>query len=398
MSKFITFKEKADTNISLLSVLYITSLLTNLAIGYRYISIGFLIQSGGIFIFPISFIISDILTEVYGSNLAKKLVYYGIIAQFIFALYIYCIIRTPHPAFLQNSNQYYLIFNPYIKFAFASTLSILIGSKVNICVLSKLSTYVGGKYFAIRSFIASTIGELLVTFISMIVANYNRVSLNNLLFMVLCCFTVKTVISFLAIWPAAIVVYKLEKQTGINIGFKNNNIINFLKNLAKVAWSAKSYAYNLESIDLIHNKVNLYYKGTRGLISIPFKEILNNRDIINKCSCIDAANIGYYFSHYQCQQIENKQQNKEPYNIESVSLEKGQVNILTIDRLGRISIQHNKIVTFYYPNEIFNNVSLLNSFNPSQALYIGYLAGIETYDRQKIKNKPKLQLVKTLGH
>ena len=54
MQDIIYFKERADTKISILSVIYVTSILANLAVGYRYISIGVLAQSGGIFIFPIS--------------------------------------------------------------------------------------------------------------------------------------------------------------------------------------------------------------------------------------------------------------------------------------------------------------------------------------------------------
>ena len=54
MNNIIFFKEKADTNMCIFSVLYVTSLLANLAFGYRYIKLGSFIQSGGIFIFPIS--------------------------------------------------------------------------------------------------------------------------------------------------------------------------------------------------------------------------------------------------------------------------------------------------------------------------------------------------------
>ena len=123
MQDIIYFKERADTKISILSVIYVTSILANLAVGYRYISIGVLAQSGGIFIFPISFIISDIVTEVYGSELAKKLVIYGIIGQVIFASYAYLVVHIPSPSFLHNKEVYYQVFNPYINFALASSIS-----------------------------------------------------------------------------------------------------------------------------------------------------------------------------------------------------------------------------------------------------------------------------------
>ncbi len=288
MQKIIYFKERADTKISLLSllsVIYITSLLANLAIGYRYISIGPFDQSGGIFIFPISFIINGIIAELYGSELAKKLVLYGIICQLIFALYAFFIIRLPAPHFLNHKETYYFVFNSYFNFAIASTISIWIGSKVNIIILSKLSEFFGGKYFALRSFLASTAGEFLVTVISMFIANFHKMSINNLIYMIICCFFVKTIISFFAIWPAALVVHKIENPREFHDSFSFEKLlkpISFIKNIFYVAWNVKGCSYNLESINIESKKVNLYFKGAKGEVSFLLKNLVFNFSIINR--------------------------------------------------------------------------------------------------------------------
>src|SRR5204862_4821634 len=90
---------KTGKAFSILASLYVTSLLANLAIGYRYISINGLNEAGGIFIFPLSFIVSDIIYEVYGSTHAKFLIWCGIGCQLIFSLYAWLIIRLPYPSF-----------------------------------------------------------------------------------------------------------------------------------------------------------------------------------------------------------------------------------------------------------------------------------------------------------
>lgn len=231
----VFFKEKVDYSIVVLMALYITSLLANLAVGYRYISIGNLIQSGGIFIFPWSFIISDIVTERYGSIFAKKMVKYGIICQFIFAIYAYSVIHLPAPEILLNEKIYYQVFSPYLNFALASSISIWLGSWVNIVLLSKLSALVGGKYFALRSLLSSTAGELLVTIVSMLIANYGKMENNLLIYMICCCFFIKTIISFVAIWPAAVFLSFLQNDRNKDLLLTIDNIkhpIRFLKNLA----------------------------------------------------------------------------------------------------------------------------------------------------------------------
>jgi queuosine precursor transporter len=324
MKSTISFKENYDTNILLLTGLYITSLLANLAFGYRYINLGFLNQSGGIFIFPFSFIISDIVTEIYGSTLAKKMVIYGIGCQFIFAIYAFFLIHLPAPNFLKNAYMYHEIFSPYLTFAFASSMGIWIGSMVNIFLLSKLSEFSGCEYFAVRSFVASTFGEFLVTVISMMIANYSKMDFQTLVYMIGSCFFVKTLISVIAIWPAAIIVYQLENRNQNNTLFKGYlNPVIYIKKLLYAAWTAKSYIYNLELINLDTHMVHMYYKGTRGIVKLNIHKIVFNKELINKFKSIDAAHIGYYYG-----QTETKEQSKYKYYFNQYpSMKKGMLNI-----------------------------------------------------------------------
>ncbi|WP_203455083.1 queuosine precursor transporter [Legionella sp. MW5194] len=342
--KKIKFKERPDTVISLLSVLYVTSLLANLAVGYRYISLGSLTQSGGIFIFPISFIISDIITEIYGSELAGKLVRYGIVCQFIFAIYACIVIHTPAPYFLQNKELYALVFSPYLNFALASSISIWIGSKINIVLLSKFSEFSGGKCFAVRSFLASTAGEFLVTGISMIIANYSKLSLDNLIYMIGCCFVVKTIISFVAIWPASIIVYNLtHKRSSSKTALEFKRPIRLLKNLFLLAWNAKGFMYVLEEIDTDRSKAIIYYKGTRVVIEISLFHAFYNREIIDKLGPIDAANIGYYYGQFHGNEnIFTFKDDKGREGDLDLIFQSGELNILGITRDKKVVIEDTK--------------------------------------------------------
>lgn len=399
MRNIINFKEKADIRLCFYAALYITALLANLAFGYRYISFGAFNQSGGIIIFPFSFIISDILTEKYGSFVAKRLLYYGILCQFIFALYAAFIIRMPAPGFLIHKEVYSLVFDPYLQFSIASSISIWIGSVVNIVFLSKLSEYYGGKYFALRSFIASTTGEFLVTFISMIIANFSRMELNDLFYMIFCCFILKTIISFFAIWPAAIVVYNMDEggEYDVSLKWKNlKNPIKYIKNIALASWYAKGYVYNLELINTETKKAEMYYKGSRKLVSIPLNRLFFCEEIISRCPSIDAAHIGYYSA---CTGSLNYT-GKSLFEGNVQKLADGVLNIRSINRNKKITIydSKNEMVFSKNPCDIYFNKKLIERFSSTQALYIGYLTGI--YERssennnEKYKQKRHLVLVK----
>lgn len=384
MKKTIYFNGKTDQKIILLSALYVTSLLANLAMGYRYINLGLLTQSGGIFIFPISFIISDIIAEVYGAELAKRLITYGITCQLIFAIYAFFIIRIPAPEFLNNKNAYYIVFNAYLTFAMASSISIWIGTKTNIFLLGRLSEYAGGKYFALRSFLASTIGELLVTIISMCLANFEKISLDNLVYMIMCCFFVKTIISFIAIWPAALVVLLFENPPKVYDLFSIEQISNplkFLKTLFINAWNAKGYMYSLESINIPRRKANLYFKGSRGGGPFYLHKLISDFSIINKMKAEDAAHIGYYSAFIKNSDSKKTYCNDNIASNNHYNLNKGLFNIQAISRDGKLIIEdiRNAVIFKKTPLAIYRNQGLIEQFSRTQALYIGYLAGLSEY-------------------
>lgn len=396
MNGFIYFKEKGDSRVALISALYITSLLANLALGYRYIRLGTFTQSGGIFIFPLSFILSDVITEIYGSILAKKLVIYGIISQFIFSFYAFFVIHLPAPEFLQNKSIYFEVFNPYVYFSCASTISIWLGSQVNIKLLSKLSDsyYFDGGYFALRSFIASTVGELLVTVVSMFIANFNRIELNMLIYMICCCFIIKTIISFVAIIPLSVLVYKIKNKSSYDISLSFGNIKNPIKYIRKLllsCGSAKRYRYNLEAICPHSKKAHLY---NRGSIILPLRNLIFNHSLIENMEPLDASHIGYYyaiFGDHAVHEIFSSLDQEKP-----ISFKYGTLKITSITRNGKLNIvdqEHNILLT-KIPIDLYRNTILISKFSSSQAMYIGYLAGLSIKEKEKQNGKPLLKIVK----
>ncbi|VEG92253.1 VUT family protein [Legionella spiritensis] len=398
MDSMIFFKEKGDSKIVLISSLYITSLLANLAVGYRYISLGSFTQSGGIFIFPLSLILSAIITEIYGSILAKKLVYYGISCQLIFAFYAYFVVHMPAPKFLLNQSVYFDVFNQYLYFSLASTISIWMGSYINIKLLSILSDYINGSHFATRSFIASTIGEFFVTSISMLIANFNRVEIKTLIYMIICCFIVKTIISFIAIFPASIVVYKIKNQEDFDISLSYDNIkkpIKYFKLLLLTCGKAKGCKYNLEAICVQNKKVHLY---NRGSIVLSLHNLIFNHEVISNLKSSDASHIGYYYSTLVGSSDEYNSRFLTYRNKVPCSLKNKTLNIIAIERNGKLIIEDiDQNINFSkLPIDIYHNENIINKFTSLQALYIGYLSGlyIKKQEKKFKKNSPLLKIVK----
>lgn len=264
MDTVINFRGKSDNIFSLLTALYITSLLTNLTIGYRYVSLWHFNEAGGIFIFPLSFIVSDMISELYGSRYAKKLILYGILCELILALYIHMILRMPHPNFFHANAIYVKIMDPYVRFTIASSGAILIGSWLNIFFLSRWSRLVNGKYFILRSLGSSFIGELFVTVSSMLIANFGKMTVNQLIYMMICCFVLKTIISLIAVWPAAFFINLLKRSKHRHSGSNVRSLLSSVKHSFK---NLRTYPLVLEEINPEKKTATIFCKGGKVTIT-----------------------------------------------------------------------------------------------------------------------------------
>jgi len=61
------------------AALFVTCLITSNIIIAKQISIGIIVLPAAIIIFPLSYIIGDVLTEVYGYQQARRVIWLGIL-------------------------------------------------------------------------------------------------------------------------------------------------------------------------------------------------------------------------------------------------------------------------------------------------------------------------------
>ena len=88
-----------------IAILFVVVLMISNTVGIKIIQIGSLPLAGGIFIFPISYIFGDILTEVYGYKASRKIIWSGFFS-IIFMAFCYWLTKVLPPApFLAKSRS-----------------------------------------------------------------------------------------------------------------------------------------------------------------------------------------------------------------------------------------------------------------------------------------------------
>jgi uncharacterized integral membrane protein (TIGR00697 family) len=78
---------KISHRLVIIIAVFITCLITANIIAIKIISLGPLFLPAAIFVFPLSYIFGDVLTEVYGYRLSRRVIWLGFICNLIFVFF-----------------------------------------------------------------------------------------------------------------------------------------------------------------------------------------------------------------------------------------------------------------------------------------------------------------------
>jgi hypothetical protein len=110
----------------------------------------------GILFFPISYVIGDVLTEVYGYARARRVIWAGTVAVLFMALMSWVVVKLPPAPDWTNQPAYDAIFGQVPRIVFASVCAFWAGEFVNSYVLARMKLWSKGRHLWMRT-IGSTI-------------------------------------------------------------------------------------------------------------------------------------------------------------------------------------------------------------------------------------------------
>jgi uncharacterized integral membrane protein (TIGR00697 family) len=151
-----------------IAAVFVTSLIVANIIAVKIVSLGPLILSAAILIFPISYIFGDILTEVYGYARARRVIWIGFACNLLAVMVIWLSIElSPAPfwklgsfASPQSSQQaYQAVFGFTPRILAASFIAYLIGEFLNSFVLAKMKIATRGRHLWMRTIGSTVVGQ-----------------------------------------------------------------------------------------------------------------------------------------------------------------------------------------------------------------------------------------------
>ena len=210
----------------IITTLFITSLITANVIAVKIISLGPFILPAAIFIFPLSYIFGDVLTEVYGYRQARKVIWLGFACNLIFVIFAWIGQILPPAPFWEGQEAYKSILGYTPRLLAASFAGYLVGEFVNSFILAKMKIITRGRWLWSRTIGSTIFGQGLDTVIFITVAFAGTPSFVPI--MILYHWLAKTAIEVVATPLTYVIVNSLKKKEAIDTYDYETNFNPFL--------------------------------------------------------------------------------------------------------------------------------------------------------------------------
>ncbi|MEO6361205.1 MAG: queuosine precursor transporter [Sphingomicrobium sp.] len=113
----------------------------------------------GILFFPLSYVIGDVLTEVYGYARARRCIWVGTAALLFMAFMAWVVVKLPPAATWTNQPAYEAVFGQVPRIVSASIVAFWAGEFVNSFVLAKMKVLTSGKHLWSRTIGSTVAGQ-----------------------------------------------------------------------------------------------------------------------------------------------------------------------------------------------------------------------------------------------
>jgi uncharacterized integral membrane protein (TIGR00697 family) len=178
-----------------LTVLFVVSLLVSNIITAKQVLLPFgITMTGAVFIFPITYVLSDLFSEVYGYKWSRFTCYLAFFMNLLMVTVFSLVIITPAPEYWTNQEAFQAVLGSTPRVLFASLLAMLVGDFVNDRVFRKMKEkhLTSHKGFGWRAILSSLCGELVDSLIFLPIAFIGQMPLSTLAVMMITQVSIKT--------------------------------------------------------------------------------------------------------------------------------------------------------------------------------------------------------------
>ena len=197
--------------------LFITTLITANITAVKLVGLFGLVLPAAVVVFPISYICGDVLTEVYGYRVARRVIWLGFLCNLLAVVAIYLGGILPAAPFWEGQVAYETILGYTPRLLAASFLAYLVGEFANAIVLAKMKVTTNGRWLWSRTIGSTIIGQGLDSLVFIVLAFVGKIPVSAMLAAIMTQWLVKSLYEVLATPLTYVVVNRLKRSEGLDV-------------------------------------------------------------------------------------------------------------------------------------------------------------------------------------
>jgi len=208
---------KVSVLFMLAGILFAASLLISNIIASKIMMLGPLAVPAGVLVFPLAYILNDVITEVWGYSKARLIIWSGFAVNLLMVLFFSITLAVPAAPFWEGQDAYAAVLGSTPRIVAASMMAYLLGSFLNSWIMSSFKVKTQGKGFSLRAVTSTIVGEGADSAIFITVAFVGLFPAGVLLTMVVTQALVKIAFEIIVLPLTIVAVKQVKKAEGTEV-------------------------------------------------------------------------------------------------------------------------------------------------------------------------------------
>lgn len=195
----------------MLAGLFVMTLIVSNIASIKVVAIGPLVFDAGTILFPLSYIVGDIVTEVYGYRKMRSLLYVGVVSLILTMTTFWVVQILPASPDWPNQVAYESILGVVWRIVLASVTALFLGEIMNAYVMARMKVRSKGKNLWVRMISSSVVGSAIDTVVFSTVAFLGTMSFDVLAQLMITVFLIK-ITTEVIVSPLTIKIINIVKR------------------------------------------------------------------------------------------------------------------------------------------------------------------------------------------
>ena len=162
--------KRTDSKLMFLSTLFVGFCLLANILAVKKIDLGPFVLTGGLFVFPITFLLTDAINEIFGRIVANRLVWFGFASMALAAAVIQIVIAVPPSAMWGEQEAFQTVLGGTLRITIASMVAYLVSQFHDVWAFDFWKKKTKGKYLWLRNNASTVVSQTIDSTIFILIA------------------------------------------------------------------------------------------------------------------------------------------------------------------------------------------------------------------------------------